>query len=71
MGLDLCGKSTSTFDNEENDLNERIFFRNNFISTLKEIKDLSEENIKQEEQLNIYELENERFSKTLVDLNAQ
>jgi len=41
------------------------------ISTLKEIKDLSEENLKEEEQLRIYELEMKGLAKTLVDLNAQ
>ena len=63
MGLDLCGDSANTSDNEEKDLYERIFFRKKLISSLKEIKDLSEENIKQEEKLKIYELENEELRK--------
>ena len=71
MRLYLCGNSANTFDSEEKDLNERIFFRNKLISTLKETKDLSDENLKQEQQLKIYDLENESLIKNLVDLNAQ
>lgn len=71
MGLGIDDNSARTSNSEEKDLNERILFRKKLISTVKEIKDLSEENLKEEEQLKICELENGRLSKTLVDLNAQ
>jgi len=70
MVLDLFGDS-STYDSEEKYLNESIYFRMKTISSIKEIKDLSKENLKQEEKLKIYELENEKLSKTIVDTNAQ
>ena len=38
MILDLHGDSASTSDNEEKNLDERIFFRKKFISAPKEIK---------------------------------
>ena len=56
MGLDLCGDSTSTSNSEEKDLNEMIYFRKKLIFSLKEIKDLPEENIKQEDQLKFMSL---------------
>jgi len=41
MGLDIYGNSARTSDSEEKYLDERTFFRNKLISSLKEIKDLS------------------------------
>lgn len=68
--IDLYGGSDSTFDSKENDLDERIYIRRKIISTLKEIKELSKENLKKKEKLHEYELENEK-RKTIVGLNAQ
>lgn len=55
---------------EEKNLDKMIFFRKKLISALKDIKELSEANLKKEEQFKIYELENEKLSKTIVHLNA-
>lgn len=55
---------------EEKDLDEMIYFRKKLISALKETKDLLEANLKKNEQLHEYELENEKLRKTIVDLNA-
>lgn len=56
---------------KKKDLDERIFFRKKLISSLKEIKELSKENLKHKEQLHDYELENEKLRKKKIDLHAQ
>lgn len=55
---------------EEKNLDEMIFFRKKLISALKDIKELSEANLKKKEEFKIYELENEKLSKTIVHVNA-
>ena len=71
MGLDLCDNSSRTSEREEKDLNEKLFSIKKLMSSLKEINGLSKENLKQEEKLKIYKLENERLIKKLVELNSQ
>jgi len=71
MALDPCGNSANTSNSEENDLDERIFFRERLMLDLKEIKFLSEENSKKEEKLKIYKLKNGKLRRTMVELNGQ
>jgi len=71
IDLDPCGGSSNTSNSEEKYLDESIYLSKNLISTLKDVKDLSKENLKQEKQLKLYELENEKLRKTIINLNAQ
>jgi len=49
MDLDLCGDPANKCDSEERDLDKDIYFMRNLIYTIKDIKEISEENLKKKE----------------------